>query len=390
MEFNEYNEGELEVSAEESENRYETSAHEGEDRFSSIAIIAAILLLAIITSVFFSVFTEDSIPAWNTDSSTTTTSKPTTTTTTTTTSGKPGKPDNPETKYPYATVTDKTQFVATAGGTGLYRLDLSSDHAILIKLSDMTTVAHKYADELIYPASMTKVMTVVTALDLIEDIKDIYIFDPEVLSVLEGTESTAEMKYLYNEYGSTTYTVKDLLYGISYKSGADSVVCLLDYLNLSVSEFAELMNQKAKEIGMTNTSFGGAIGMDSENNQTTCRDIAALMAYAMENPLCRELFGGTAYRLDYIEMTYYNSTLHKTLTNMGTTPDKVLGSKYTLLAAKSGLETNAGYCLVSYIKNNETGECFVLVTAEADKSVTYPNNRYTILDMQEIFFECQP
>ena len=89
-------------------------------------------------------------------------------------------------------------------------------------------------------------------------------------------------------------------------------------------------------------------------------------------------------------MTYYNSTLHKTLTNMGTTPEKVLGSKYTLLASKSGLETNAGYCLVSYIKYNETGECFVLVTAKADKSVTYPNNRYTILDMQEIFSECQP
>ena len=383
MEFKEYNEGELEVSAEESENRYETSAHDSDERFSSIAIIAAILVLAIITSVFFGLFTRESIPVLNTGSGTPTT-------TTTTTQGKPNTPDNPDSKYPFATVTDKTQFIATMGGNDLSDIYLYSEYAILVKLSDMTTVAHKYADELIYPASMTKVMTVVTALDLIEDIKDIYIFDPEVLSVLEGTESTAEMKYLYNEYGSTTYTVKDLLYGISYKSGADSVVCLLDYLNLSVSEFAELMNQKAKEIGMTNTSFGGAIGMDSENNQTTCRDIAALMAYAMENPLCQELFGGTAYRLDYIEMTYYNSTLHKTLTNMGTTPEKVLGSKYTLLASKSGLETNAGYCLVSYIKNNETGECFVLVTAKADKSVTYPNNRYTILDMQEIFSECQP
>ena len=73
MEFKEYNEGELEVSAEESENRYETSAHDSDERFSSIAIIAAILVLAIITSVFFGLFTRESIPVLNTGASTTTT-----------------------------------------------------------------------------------------------------------------------------------------------------------------------------------------------------------------------------------------------------------------------------------------------------------------------------
>ena len=164
----------------------------------------------------------------------------------------------------------------------------------------------------------------------------------------------------------------------------------LTKLDLSLEDFVTLMNQKAEKIGLQNTRFGGAIGMDTEENQTTCRDMAAIMAYAMENEDCVAFFGGSAYRLDFVEMTYYNSTLTKTLNNMGTNPQKVLGENYTLVAAKSGLEDKAGYCLVSYIRNNETGEYFVLVTAKADRSETYPPNRYTIIDMVTIFDAINP
>jgi D-alanyl-D-alanine carboxypeptidase len=157
-----------------------------------------------------------------------------------------------------------------------------------------------------------------------------------------------------------------------------------------MQDFAVLMNQKADEIGLKNTNFGGAIGMDRENNRTTCRDMAAIMAYAMENPLCKEFFGGVSYRLDHIAMTYYNSTLHKTLQNMGKELSDVLGEKYSIIATKSGLEDLAGYCLVSCIKNNDTGDLFVLVTANAKKSEVYPLNQNPILDMQEIFLTFNP
>ena len=78
-------------------------------------------------------------------------------------------------------------------------------------------------------------------------------------------------------------------------------------------------------------------------------------------------------------------TLSKTLNNIGLKPETVLGEDYTLIAAKSGLEDDAGYCLVSYIRNDNTGEYFVLVTAKASRSDAYPPNKNTILDMQEIF-----
>lgn len=377
MKNNSYNSGELHV-GKGSKNRYTSSSFVDDVKKSSIAVIASMLVLATITCVFFAVFGgfDTSTPAGNFPSSSTTTS-------TTTDNSKPTEPD---TKYPYSTITDKTNFIASKGGNDLSNVYLYSEYAILIRLSDMTTIAHQNADTKMYPASMTKVMTVVTALDLIEDLEDEYTITREVLSAVPSDASTAWLK----DFIGSKATVRDLLYGISYRSGGDSVICLLDYLGMTMKEFASLMNEKAAEIGLQNTTFGGAIGMDEEENQTTCRDMAAIMAYAMENPLCQDLFGGKAYRLKNIEMTYYNATLVNTLDNMGTKPSYVLGKNYTLLAAKSGLEENAGYCLVSYIKNDATGEAFVLVTANASRADEYPYNKNPILDMQILFEKFTP
>ncbi len=356
-----YNSGEIRT-RKESKNRFISSSFINDTRKSSIMIIASILLLAIITCTFFALFGDFSLPAWNPIKQTTSGNS--------STGGDPAAPT----------------YVASEGGKGLYQMDLSSGYAILVRLSDMRTLAHKYADEIIYPASMTKVMTVVVALDLIENLDDEYVITREILNTVPQGASTAWLSSCVGDKVS----VRDLLYGISYMSGADSVLCLLDYLGLSVEEFSTLMNQKAEEIGLQNSYFGGAIGMDSENNTTTCRDVAAIMAYAMQNTNCVEIFGGISYKLDFVDMTYYNSTLSKTLNNMGTNPENVLGEGYTLVAAKSGLEDKAGYCLVSYIKNNVTGEYFVLVTAKADRSDAYPPNKNTILDMEMIFDEINP
>lgn len=367
-----YNSGEIYVGAG-SKNRFISSDIIRDEKKSSIAIIGAVLVLAIIVCTFFAVFGGFSVPSWKSEHTTATTQKP-------------KDPLQVDKKFPYATVTDRINFIGSEGGKGLYQLDINSDYAILVRLSDMVTLGHKYADEIIYPASMTKVMTVVVALDLIENLDDEYIITREILNTVPQGASSAWL----STYVGSKVSVRDLLYGISYMSGADSVLCLLDYLGLSINEFAALMNAKADEIGLQNTTFGGAIGMDTEMNLTTCRDVAAIMAYAMENPLCVELFGGLSYKLDFIDMTYYNSTLSKTLNNMGTNPGSVLGDGYTLIAAKSGLEDKAGYCLVSYIRNDLTGEYFVLVTAKADRSDAYPPNKNTILDMAEIFESLKP
>lgn len=355
-------------------NRFVASDIIKDQRISSITIVSAILVLAIVTCTFFALFGDVSLPAWLSGNE----------------MQNNGITQDPNKNYPYTTKTDKTQFIASQGGTGLGGLYLNSDYAILVRLSDMSTLGYKNADEVIYPASMTKIMTVITALDYIEDLDDVYVVTKKVLNTVPYNASTAYLS-IYLENGDNTVTVRDLLYGIAYRSGADSVMCLIDYFGLTVDGFVELMNKKAIEIGLKNTHFGGAIGMDAEENQTTCRDMAAIMAYAMENEYAREFFSGGKHPLDFIEgYSYYHSTLDTLLGNMFTNAERVLGNDYTILAAKSGLETNAGYCLASYIRNDTTGELFVLVTAHADRSDEYPPARNPILDMVKIFDYLEP
>ena len=379
--------GELDVDVDENESKYVTSAYEREEKITSIAIVAAILFLAIVTCAFFAVFTEDSLQAFAPITSilpsTNPSSKPTSSTTTKPTTPTVSLPEiDPE--HPYATLTNKTQFVASVGGNDLDDIYLYSEYAILVRLSDMTTIAHQDADKVMYPASMTKVMTVVVALDLIKDLDDGYIVTQEILSRVPQGAKTASL----SSYVGKTVTVRDLLYGITYISGADSVLCLVDYLNLTVEQFATLMNEKAAEIGLQNTTFGGAIGMDAEHNQTTCRDMAAIMAYAMENPLCRELFGKEAYRFDFYDKVYVNSTFNGVIKDKFCKNESTIVPGYTLLATKSGLEDEAGYCLVSLLVNNTTGEEFILVTANAPYANKY--NKAPIYDMIELFDELKP
>ena len=397
MNKNNYNSGKIKTSPR-SKSRHVTSQQKIGNRRLLLLQIGLIVFLLTVTVVLFAKVSPGGLFAWISFDNDTHNSH---------LQGTIPKPTDPNKDYPYVTETDKKQFIASDGGE--YLSGLYSNYAILISLSDMSTVGYKNADKVIFPASMTKLMTVITALDLIEDLDDTYVFDPEVLDriilesqLLEDVKEElhqelknggahANMKYLYEEYfnGSDyewiTYTVRDLIYGISYRSGWDSVVCLIDYLGLTWDHFVALMNSKANEIGLQNTHFGGAIGMDYEENQTTCRDMAAIMAYAMENPLCAEFFGGTSYRLTHMKMTYTNRTLNDTFNNMGTNLSKVLGSKYTIVATKSGYETEAGYCLVSCIRNKESGELFVLVTAKAKNGT-----KNSVLDMQEIFENFAP
>ena len=338
-------------------NSYASSARtevERRDRSLKVLIIVSILLIAVIAIMFFT-NSGSFIPAFIQQ-----------------TTNRNQSGNNPNTDiHPYATVPTRENYLAEGNGKGLGSLALASDYAVLVDLSSMDVIASKQADTTIYPASMTKIMTVLVACDLISDLDDTYVITRSVLNQVPRGASTA----WFSDYVGETVTVKDILFGVTYRSGADAVLCLLDYLNTPLDDFVALMNEKAASLGLKNTHFGGVIGMDDENNQTTCREMAAIMAYAMDNPLCRQLFGGQKHSLTYIsELSYYHGTLNTTVVQvMGESPNSLVKG-YTVLAAKSGFETKAQHCLASYIQNNETGECFVLVTAYAEGDKTKPIN----------------
>lgn len=108
-------------------------------------------------------------------------------------------------------------------------------------------------------------------------------------------------------YGSGIYvkvgeklTLKDLVYGLMLRSGNDAALAIADYVGKDVDDFVKMMNQKAKEIGMKNTTFHNPSGLDEDKevgNYSTAYDMAILMRYAMQNETFREIVGTKKYQL---------------------------------------------------------------------------------------------
>ena len=136
-------------------------------------------------------------------------------------------------------------------------------------------------DAQIYPASMTKIMTTIVAFDLIENKKlsldDKFIVSENAWRLSESGYSS--MFIMVNDEVS----VEDLLYGIIIASGNDACVALAEGIAGSEEIFAEMMNEKAAEIGMSSTNFSNSSGINDPDNYSTVRDIALMSKYLIKN-----------------------------------------------------------------------------------------------------------
>jgi len=151
-------------------------------------------------------------------------------------------------------------------------------------------VLYEYeADIQIYPASMTKIMTTIVAFDLIKKNKlsldDQFVISENAWRLSESGYSS--MFIMVNDEVS----VEDLLYGIIVVSGNDSCVALAEGIAGSEEAFAEMMNEKAAEIGMSSTNFSNSSGINDPENYSTVRDIALMSKYLISNyPKFYELY----------------------------------------------------------------------------------------------------
>ncbi|MBO7309779.1 MAG: D-alanyl-D-alanine carboxypeptidase, partial [Clostridia bacterium] len=159
---------------------------------------------------------------------------------------------------------------------------IKSGAAVLVDITDNVTVAGKNADARIYPASMTKVMTLLVAC---ENAKD-----PNAL--LTVTKAMAEEYKKPTNQGASLakamaegeqITVEDALYMVIYESDTMACWLLADYVAGGEAQFVQMMNQRATELGLTGTHFTNCTGLYNTEHYTTCRDMAAIMAAAMNN-----------------------------------------------------------------------------------------------------------
>lgn len=137
-------------------------------------------------------------------------------------------------------------------------------------------------------------------------------------------------------------TVKDLLYGLMLRSGNDAAVALAEYMSGSIEEFANLMNEKSKTLGLTNTHFVTPHGLDDENHYTTAYELALLTDYALNNSTFSKIVNTKNYT---ITINGYSKDLNNT--------NELLGYLNGVNGVKTGFTGNAGRCLVtSCVRNN--------------------------------------
>ncbi len=245
---------------------------------------------------------------------------------------------------------------ATPGADIRQITDIDSGYAILIDMDKNEIVASKNGDARIFPASMTKVMTLIVAVEHLTDLTDTFTFDYTVTDpAYKAGASVAG--FLAGE----TVPMLDVLYGAALPSGADATTALALTVGGTEEVFAELMNKKAEEMGLTETHFMNASGLHHADHYSTPHEMAMIMEYAMEIPLLRTILGTYQYTTTATEQhpegLLLTSTMYSRMYG-----DEAGNSE--VIAGKTGYTPEAGQCLASVAKTPD-GREFVLVTASA-------------------------
>ena len=249
---------------------------------------------------------------------------------------------------------------------------MQSNWAILINADTGEVTAELGGSDRIIPASMTKVLTLLTAVEQLqqgtaagmsEEARQSGNFLDDTFTVtIDITD------YSYRNGGSAvgfgvdeTVTVRDLLYGTILPSGADAALSLALYTAGSHEAFVELMNRKVAELGLSGTShFTNCVGLYDDDLYTTPSDMAMILKAAVENDLCREVLSAHTYTTSCTEQHPEGITVSNWFLRRIEDKD----THGTVRCAKTGYVKESWNCAASYQISNDGGH-YICVTAHA-------------------------
>lgn len=212
-----------------------------------------------------------------------------------------------------------------------FALSLSCRSCVLMDMDSGRVLYAKDKDNPRLIASITKIMTAILAIE--SGKLDITVTVGEEVLKMYGSN-------IYIELGEKIKLL-DLVYGLMLRSGNDAAVVIANYIAGSEEKFVEMMNVKAKEIGMKNTTYNNCHGLDEETeNKSTAYDMALLSSYAYKNPIYKQIVGTKKYTVQTDKKTYDWTNRNKLLFQYKYTTGGKTG--YTPRAGRT-LVTNASY-----------------------------------------------
>ena len=223
-------------------------------------------------------------------------------------------------------------------------------------------------------ASTTKIMTAIVVLEN-ANLKDVVTIDSKAAGI--GGSRLGLKK-------NDKITVNDLLYGLMLRSGNDAAVALANYVGGSVEGFAQMMNEKAKEMGLTNSHFIVPHGLDNDGHYTTAYELAKMADYALKIDKFKQIVGTQ-------NTTIYINGYAKAINNT----NKLLGSVSGVYGVKTGFTNGAGRCLVTACKRDDLDIVTVIIgadttkqrTADTIKLINYAYNNFEVINIKEIVEE---
>lgn len=223
-------------------------------------------------------------------------------------------------------------------------------------------------------ASTTKIMTTIVILEKAD------LNEKVTVSAKAGGTGGSRLGLKRGDKAS----VRDLLYGLMLRSGNDAAVALAEHVGGSVKGFAELMNEKAIELGLTNTHFVTPHGLDDANHYTTALELAKLTDYAMDNETFAKIVGTKS-------TTIYINNQPRQINNT----NELLGVLNGVVGVKTGFTNNAGRCLVTETKRNNMDIITIVLGADTKKDRTkdsvnlieYTFSKYKMYNLEEQIIE---
>ncbi len=234
--------------------------------------------------------------------------------------------------------------------------DLYSPYGVLIDGTSGEVLAGRYSQDRIYPASMTKMMTAIVALENTDDWEERIVLPTEIYGVLYAEHASVAGF----EAGEKVLPM-DMLYGMLLPSGAE---CCLGYawqLAGNEKNFVEWMNEKADALEMTGTHFANTTGLPDEDHYSTVEDMAVLLRYCLQNESFREILTAQSHRTAPTNVHPKGLDFTSTLLGRLEGGKQVKGAQ--ILGGKTGYTSKAGLCLASVARIGDRE--YILVTAGA-------------------------
>lgn len=233
-------------------------------------------------------------------------------------------------------------------------LNLHSQEYMLVRLSDFTVLYSKDVDKRIYPASLTKLMTLDTVLNCCDDLDEVsYVTDEQVKDLIEQDASLAYIKVNHE------YTLRELLYALILPSGADGAVGLENYFSSKGTSLVEQMKIQLDRLGCSDTNFVNTTGLHDDNHYTTLNDLLKIVMDVLRFEEGRTILKSLHYKAN--DNTFFSSSLRV-----------IHAENVNVFGGKTGYTPESGQSvIVLYEANNRS---YLLMLANAMGS--YHDNQY--------------